>query len=335
MKSILSAIFYGLSSILIVFVNKILLTNLRFPSFLWVGVGQMFVTIFLLYLMRYFKIICFTNVKISFIFPLPLFYAFNLFSGLGGTKIINLPMFTVLRRFSILMTMILEFFVFGIKPTFAIKVSVFLMIFGSIVAAIYDLNFDVYGYFLILINNIFTAANGVYLKKKLELEDLNKYTILYYNSLIMFFPTLFATILLTNDLQKVYLFFQNEFSPEVIICFLFSCVCGFILNYSLVLCSTYNSALTTTCVGPIKNLIVTYVGMISSGDYIFDWLNFIGLNISVFGSIIYTYVTFRTSQKTKNNLLKQKQTLYQFKNHPSITIYPKTNSLDEKSLLTY
>lgn len=28
-----------------------------------------------------------------------------------------------------------------------------------------------------------------------------------------------------------------------------------------------------------QNLFVTYVGMFSSGDFVFQWLNFIGINI--------------------------------------------------------
>jgi solute carrier family 35 protein len=51
--------------------------------------------------------------------------------------------------------------------------------------------------------------------------------------------------------------------------------------------------------------------MVSSGDYIFSWANFIGVNISVFGSILYTYVTFRRKaiqnrQITVNPIEKEK-----------------------------
>lgn len=42
------------------------------------------------------------------------------------------------------------------------------MIFGSFLAAIFDLTYDTYGYTLIMINNICTALNAVYTKKKLE-----------------------------------------------------------------------------------------------------------------------------------------------------------------------
>ncbi|EYC06787.1 hypothetical protein Y032_0074g892 [Ancylostoma ceylanicum] len=203
-------------------------------------------------------------------------------------------MFTVLRRFSILMTMVLEYYILGVNASRAVRISVCLMIAGSIIAALFDLTFDLWGYTLIGLNDICTAALGVYTKQKLEAKELGKYGLMFYNSLFMLVPTLLL-ITYTGDTDQATSFMLSEnMTSSAWICFFVSCICGFVLNYSLVLCTHFNSALTTTCVGPIKNLFVTYVGMFSSGDYVFQWTNFIGINVSVMGSILYTYVTFRT-----------------------------------------
>ena len=92
-------------------------------------------------------------------------------------------MFTVLRRFSILMTMILEFLILKIVPTRGVVISVLIMIFGALVAASNDLAFDVVAYCFILANDAFTASYGVYTKKTLNCKDLGKYGLLFYNCL--------------------------------------------------------------------------------------------------------------------------------------------------------
>jgi len=232
----------------------------------------------------------FTRSTFKKIFPLPFLYMMNLVSGLGGTKKLNLPMFTVLRRFSILMTMIGEYLVLGVRPRPAIQVAVGLMILGSIVAASDDLTFDAPGYLMIFINDFATAANGVCLKRKLEAKDLGKNGLQFYNALLML-PFALGVAFLTGDLEKAY-DYGNWLDPWFLTFFSLACLCGFVLNYAIVLCTHYNSALVTACVGTMKNLFVTYGGMLLSGDYLFSLMNFIGINISVVGSIIYTIVTF-------------------------------------------
>ena len=57
-------------------------------------------------------------------------------------------------------------------------------------------------YVYVLLNDFFTAANGVLIKKKLESKDLGKYGVMYYNSLFMLLPAaIFAWQ--TGDIQEV------------------------------------------------------------------------------------------------------------------------------------
>ncbi|XP_040899283.1 UDP-N-acetylglucosamine/UDP-glucose/GDP-mannose transporter isoform X3 [Toxotes jaculatrix] len=280
-----SAVFYAGSSFLITVVNKTVLTSFRFPSYMCLGIGQMITTLVVLYAAKRSKTVQFQDFDRSIflkIFPLPLLYVGNHITGLASTKKLSLPMFTVLRKFTILMTMILEVYI----------LSVVAIVLGAMVAASSDLAFDVEGYTFILLNDAFTAASSVYTKKKLGIEGLGKYGVLFYNALIIVIPTLLASAL-TGDLHQA-VTFEDWVKATFIFCFLMSCFMGFVLMYSIVLCSYYNSALTTTVVGAIKNVAVAYVGIFVGGDYLFSWTNFLGLSICMSGGLVYSYFTFNS-----------------------------------------
>lgn len=299
LNKIFSALFYGLSSFLIIVINKIVLTNYEFPSFHILGIGQMLATIIILKIGKSLKLITFQNYSRDIpikIWPLPILYIGNLICGLGGTKHLSLPMFTVLRRFTILMTLIGEYYVLNVVQNNVILMTIVCMVGGALIAASNDLAFDLNGYAFVLGNDFFTAANGVYMKKKLESRELGKYGLLYYNALFMICPLMLISYI-TGDLNRCFTQFHHWLDFGFLISFSMSCLMGFILMYSTVLCTAFNSALTTTIVGCLKNILVTYIGIYIGGDYIFSITNFIGLNVSMIGSLVYSYFTFVSKEK--------------------------------------
>ncbi|CAF1598474.1 unnamed protein product, partial [Adineta ricciae] len=236
--------------------------------------------------------------------PLPIFFFGNLLFGLGGTQAVSLPMFTALRRFSIWMTMIGEQFILKERLPLITQASVYLMSIGALIASGYDLTFNWFGYTFLTVNNLCTAAQGIVMKKKLVNKDFNQNGLLFYNSFIALVP-LIVIVLLTDDLHKVWNY-DGYTDLGFIFTFLLSCLMGFLLNYSTMLCTNYNSALTTAVVGACKNLFVTYFGMFIGGDYVFSLVNFIGLNISALASLVYTWVTFtRRSSSAKKSTTRK------------------------------
>ncbi|KAH6940875.1 hypothetical protein HPB50_009114 [Hyalomma asiaticum] len=248
---VLSALFYGIVSFLIIIINKVVLTTYGFPSPHFLGVGQMVITIVLIWALRQAGFIDFPKISLATctkIMPLPIFFGANLMCGLGGTQKISLPMFTALRRFSILMTMIGEYLVLRKKPQTGVVISVFAMVGGAMIAACKDLSFDVGGYTLVLLNDFFTAANIICVRKVVDAKDLTNYELLFYNALLMVAPLAFVS----------------------------------------------------WAVGDMTmNIMTTYVGMYVGGDYIFNLSNFVGLNISVGGSLLYSYLTFVQKQSNQ------------------------------------
>lgn len=331
---VLAALFYGFSSLAVIFVNKWILSIYDFPHFEFIAAMQFASTSLILGVLILLKKIDVPMINWNIfkeIFPISIMFLGNVVCGLGSTRSLNLPMLTALRRFSILMTMLAEWFLLNNKPSAAVIWSVAAMVGGACLAAVYDFSYDSMGYFLVFLNNIFTTMNGVWTKKASTSGRCSKMGLLFYNSLFsallltVFFlvedfwssqqqmgsSVFFSSYLdfvetetlngpgsqnLGSDIgHKSALFrvigYEKWGNADFLILCILASIMGSMLNYSIFLCTSTNSALTTSVIGCLKNVVTTYVGMLVYPDYIFHWVNFLGVNISIIGSLYYTYIT--------------------------------------------
>lgn len=358
---ILAALFYGISSLAVIFTNKAIMSEYHFPYFNFLACVQFVATTLILSILIVMKRIDVPVLSwgiVKEILPISLMFLGNVICGLGSTKSLNLPMFTALRRFSIFFTMLAEWSILNSKPSYGVVGSILMMVGGALLAAVYDLSYDTSGYTLVFLNNVFTTMNGVWMKKASISGNCSKMGVLFYNSLFSAtFMVLYFIIehYVTNDVNndgaisnaynKVSSVAISEMSgrrllevvansvtdsgvvaaaaaagtaipsavvaaPELIestltsvykferlgewsflFMFTLAACMGSILNYSIFVCTTVNSALTTAVVGALKNVATTYIGMLVFEDYAFSWVNFFGINISIAGSLYYTYIT--------------------------------------------
>lgn len=65
------------------------------------------------------------------------------------------------------------------------------------------------------------------------------------------------------------------------------CMLGLTINHSTFICTRYNDPLTTSVAGSVKNIIMTCIGAVSFGDFIYAKWNVIGLGVSMAGAVWY------------------------------------------------
>lgn len=298
-----AAVSYMTCAVLLVMFNKAALSSYKFPSANVITLLQMICSCSFLYAMRKRKIINFTVGESSFgsdntkllvplrtlvhTLPLSLAYLLYMLATMESVRGVNVPMYTTLRRTTIVFTMVAEWILAGQKYSSSIIGSVGLIILGAFVAGARDLSFDFHGYFVVFLSNITTAIYLATIARIGKSSGLNSFGLMWCNGIICG-PILLFWTYVRGDIATA-LDFQYLFSPGFMVILLFSCILAFFLNYCIFLNTTLNSAVTQTICGNLKDFFTIGLGWIIFGGLPFDILNVVGQFLGFLGSGLYAY----------------------------------------------
>lgn len=297
--------------------NKTALSLYDFPFANVITLSQLIVSTMLLYVFKRLKLIEFVdedkneetsnkvpkgglNMKTGFptaklfrvTLPLALAYLTYMLLSMISLRGVNLPMYTTLRRTTGAFTMATEFLVFGKAQEKDVIFAVMLMVLGAVIAGMNDMEFNLYGYFMVVLNNVATSVYLIMIGRISKKSGLNAFGLMWTNGIWCGAP-LFALSLLRGEVFSTIIYI-NENSGFVRVLF-GSCVLAFALNYSIFLNTSVNSALTQAICGNVKDLAVVWIGYIFFGG-VFQWANFSGMIVGVVGSVYYAAIKLKKTR---------------------------------------
>ncbi|XP_077223128.1 UDP-N-acetylglucosamine transporter UGNT1-like [Tasmannia lanceolata] len=299
-----AAISYMACAVLLVMFNKAALSSYSFPCANVITLCQMICSTTILYAMKRWKIISFTvgetesnsdNFSASLVpfetlvhtLPIAASYLLYMLVSMESVRGVNVPMYTTLRRTTVVFTMLAEYLLTGQRYTYSVVGSVGLIVFGAFVAGSRDLSYDSYGYVVVFISNITTAIYLATISRIGKSSGLNSFGLMWCNGLICA-PILLVWTFIWGDLETT-MNFPQLYSPGFQAVMLLSCIMAFFLNYYVFLNTTLNSALTQTICGNLKDLFTIGFGWLVFGGLPFDMLNTIGQCLGFIGSGLYAY----------------------------------------------
>ncbi|KAM1365420.1 hypothetical protein ACFX15_042885 [Malus domestica] len=272
-----AAISYMACAVLLVMFNKAALSSYKFPSANVITLFQMICSCGFLYTLRRWNMISFTLGA----------YLMYMLASMESVRGVNVPMYTTLRRTTVVFTMVMEYILAGQRYTSPIVQSVGVIVLGAFVAGSRDLSFDAYGYGVVFLSNITTAVYLATIARIGKSSGLNSFGLMWCNGFICGPVLLFLTFI-RGDL-KATIDFPYLLSPGFMAVLLCSCILAFFLNYSIFLNTTLNSALTQTICGNLKDFFTIGLGWMLFGGLPFDILNVIGQFLGFLGSGLYAY----------------------------------------------
>ena len=226
--------------------------------------------------------------------PVNILFCGMLFTGMASLEHNSVPMVTVFKNITNIMTTIGDCIIYGASIEFLVIAAFGIMLAGAVLAARNDTDVTQTGLFWMLANCLCTSGYVLYLKFATKSVKLSKFGMVFYNNVLctlFLFPFTvmngeLATFLKTPALHTVDYAAKNGFAGFV----------GFFLNFASLNCVAQTGPTTYAMIGSLNKIPIAIMGYAIFDSAISEetW-KFI--SISLMGGILYTIAKLRAGKR--------------------------------------
>lgn len=292
---LMAAAAYGVCSMTIVLFNKAVMSVYGFSYPQVLTLLQSIVTLVCMLALRQVGILKFPNLTWDIakrVAPLSMVFLFYVVVSLASLGRVNIPMFTALRRTTIVMVMIEEYLLYGKTQNKAILATVVVMVVGAVIAASKDLTYDPISYIMLFLTNLATSLYTVSIAGVKKQGNMSAHALLFYNT-VLTVPVLAILAIVTGEVEAAMNLFEFWGDANFLLCFFFSCTLAFFMNFAVYLSTSLNGPAVQTVVGQLKNFAGFILGLALFDDYVYHPVNFFGLCIGFLGGVAFSIVTMQ------------------------------------------
>ena len=229
--------------------------------------------------------------------PVNMFFCAMLFTGMVSLQYNSVPMVTVFKNVTNIVTSIGDYFFFGSKSEGLVVVAFAIMLGGAVLAAWKDIEVTFLGLFWMAMNCLSTSGYVLYMKFATNNVKLSTFGMVFVNNVLcvaFLLPVAFlsgevATFFRTPALHTIDYYSKNFFAGFV----------GFFLNFASLNCVAATGPTTYAIVGSLNKIPVAILGYLLFDNLITNETWFF-ISVSMCGGFLYSYAKLQSSSSSSS-----------------------------------
>jgi GDP-mannose transporter len=226
--------------------------------------------------------------------PVNLFFCLMLFTGMASLQTNSVPMVTVFKNVTNIVTGIGDYAFFGNKSEGLVVVAFAIMLGGAVLAAKNDIEVTFSGLFWMAMNCLSTSGYVLYMKYATNNVKLSTFGMVFVNNVLciaLLLPVALMSgeislLTRTKALHTVDYFSKNFFAGFV----------GFFLNFASLNCVAATGPTTYAIVGSLNKVPVAIFGYLLF-DNVITAETWFFISVSMCGGFLYSYAKLQSSSK--------------------------------------